>query len=74
MTIFQEYVAPRIKDAEWHLDIIRNRKIPYAIARDDFARVQHLADMAIELQEKIARLRGLEGLPEGFVIANLASL
>lgn len=73
MTIFQEYVAPRIDNAEWHLDLIRTRKIPYAIAKDDFARVQHLADMAMDLQDAINRLRGLEGLSDGLILADLAS-
>lgn len=74
INIFNEEVAPRIANAEYHLEILRTRKIPYAIARDDFAGVGQLGEQAMELQESLVFLRALEGLPDGRIVEHLASL
>ena len=47
MNTFETYVAPRIADIETYL---RNmpRCMSHALERDDFARVQRLADAALD--------------------------
>lgn len=74
MKVFEEYVTPRIDRAEYELELICTRKIPYALARDDYQRVNRLAERAIELQDYLVILRAMEGEPDGVIVSHLACL
>ena len=73
MNTFETYVAPRISDLEAYL---RNmpRCMSHALGRDDFRRVQRLADAALDAQDRLRDLRALEGQPDSVVAGYLASL
>ena len=73
MSIFAAYVAPRIDRAEFELENIRTRKIPYSIDRGDYERVNRLAERAAELQCILERLRAMENLSDGRIADALAS-
>ena len=71
--MFFEHVLPRIERAESEIQTIM-KKIPPAIAREEFARVARLARLVIELRETLAQLRALEGESDASVCAYLAQL
>ena len=73
MTIFEEYVQPRISQLEFALELIP-RKINYAMSRNDFARVGKLANDALEFESRLYKLRALEGAPDSVIAWHLASL
>jgi hypothetical protein len=73
MTLFETYVEPRIADAETYLSNM-SISIAYAIKRDDFARVQRLADLALEAQDRLVLLRAMEGQPDSVISWHLATI
>lgn len=74
MDIFAQHVAPRINRAEYELELIRTRKIPHALSRNDFARVGRLGERACELQESLVFLRALKDQPPGVIAYHLAGI
>ena len=73
METFETYVAPRIAELESYLRAMP-RRIAYSIERDDFVRVQRLADAALEAQDRLLDLRSLEGQPDSVILGHLAML
>ena len=73
MNTFETYVEPRIAELETYLAAMP-RRIAHALERDDFARVQRLADAALDAQDRLRDLRALEGQPDSVVAGYLASL
>jgi hypothetical protein len=72
MNTFATYVKPRIADLEAYL---RNmpRCMSHALERGEYARVQRLADLALDAQDRLRLLRALEGAPDSVISWHLAS-
>ena len=74
MDTFTQYVVPRIERAEYHLELLRTRKIPHALSHNDFARVERLCERAMEYEDLLVILRSLGGQPGGVIALQLAML
>ena len=73
MNTFETYVAPRIEELELYLAAMP-RRISHALEHDDFRRVRHLANVALDAQDRLVLLRAMEGQTDSDIISHLASL
>ena len=71
--MFKDHVAPRIATLESALTLMP-RKIAHAMSLDNFARVQKLADDALEIESRIAELRAMENENDAAIAQYLAMM
>ena len=73
MSVFIEYVMPRIISRKAEINLIRNHKMPHALRTDNMVRLGQLADRALDLVREIEDLESLRDEPDGVVVSYLAT-